>query len=390
MSVYHHGVRVVEVASALRPLRTIATAIIGFVATGPTADATAFPLDRPALVTDISAAIGKAGTQGTLPHVLKAIADQGNAICVVVRVEPGADAAATTANVIGGVGADGMKKGLRALTAAPAVLGVTPRILAVPGLDNEDVTAELVTIAQQLRGFAYASCHGCETKEQAVAYRAQFGARELMLIWPDLITFDTVTATKGTSWASARAIGLRARIDAEIGWHKTLSNVDVAGVSGITKDVFWDLQSPATDAGYLNAAGITTLIKTKSGFRFWGSRTCSDDPRFAFESFTRTAQVLADTMADGMLWAIDKPMHPTLARDVVGGVRAKLKEMVRDAYLLGGDAWLDPTKNPAQAIGAGKLVTGFDYTPVPPLEDLTLEQKVTDEYLADFVALVNA
>jgi len=389
-SPYHHGVRVVEVASALRPLRTIATAIIGFVATGPMADATAFPLDRPALVTDISGAISKAGTQGTLPHVLKAIADHGNAICVVVRVAPGADAAATTANVIGGVGADGMKKGLQALTAAPAVLGVTPRILAVPGLDNEDVTAELVTIAQQLRGYVYASCHGCETKEQAVAYRAQFGAREMTLIWPDFISFDPVTAAKGTSWATARAIGLRARIDAEIGWHKTISNVDVNGVSGINKDVFWDLQSPATDAGYLNAAGITTLIKTKSGFRFWGSRTCSDDPRFAFESFTRTAQVLADTMADGMLWAIDKPMHPTLARDIVGTQRAKIKELVRDGYLLGGDAWLDPAQNPAVAIGAGKLVTGYDYTPVPPLEDLTLQQKVTDDYLGDFVALVNA
>lgn len=387
---YHHGVRVVEITNALRPLRTIATAVIGFVATGPLADANAFPLNRPALVTDISAAMAKAGTTGTLPHVLKAIGDHGNAICVVVRVEPGADAAATTANVIGGVGIDGMKKGLQALTAAPAVLGVTPRILAVPGLDTQDVTVELVQVAQQLRGFAYASCHGCATKEEAALYRANFSARELMLIWPDFIAFDPITAARGESWATARALGLRAKIDSEQGWHKTLSNVEVSGVVGVSKDVFWDLQSSATDAGYLNAANVTTLIKTPSGFRFWGSRTCSDDPLFAFESFTRTAQVLADTNADGMLWAVDKPLHPTLARDIVGGIDAKMKELTRDGYLLGGSAWLDPTKNPATQIGAGKLKITSDYTPVPPLEDLTLELKRTDDYLGTFVSQVVA
>ncbi|MDI8978137.1 phage tail sheath subtilisin-like domain-containing protein, partial [Salmonella enterica subsp. enterica serovar Lubbock] len=39
-----------------------------------------------------------------------------------------------------------------------------------------------------------------------------------------------------------RALGLRARIDQEQGWHKTLSNVGVNGVTGISASVFWDLQ----------------------------------------------------------------------------------------------------------------------------------------------------
>jgi phage tail sheath protein FI len=52
---------------------------------------------------------------------------------------------------------------------------------------------------------------------------------------------------------------------------------------------------------------VTTLIR-RDGFRFWGSRTCSADPLFAFESATRTAQVLADTMAEAHFWAVDKPL----------------------------------------------------------------------------------
>ncbi|MES9261444.1 phage tail sheath subtilisin-like domain-containing protein, partial [Cutibacterium acnes] len=209
--------------------------------------------------------------------------------------------------------------GLKALLAAKTKLGVTPRILGVPGLDSQEVTTELIAVAQKLRAFAYASCWECATKEEAVAHRENFGARELMLIWPDFLSFDTVAEATATAPAVARALGLRAKLDEQVGWHKTLSNIPVNGVTGINKDVFWDLQNPATDAGLLNENEVTTLIR-EGGFRFWGSRTCSDDPLFAFENYTRTAQVLADTMAEAHLWAVDKPMHPSLVRDIIEGI----------------------------------------------------------------------
>ncbi|OPL29919.1 hypothetical protein B5L72_13950, partial [Pseudomonas aeruginosa] len=59
---YHHGVRVQEINDGTRPIRTIATAIIGLVATAEDADATAFPLDTPVLITNVHAPIGKAAT----------------------------------------------------------------------------------------------------------------------------------------------------------------------------------------------------------------------------------------------------------------------------------------------------------------------------------------
>lgn len=71
--------------------------------------------------------------------------------------------------------------GMKALLTAQTKLGVKPRILAVPGHDTQAVAAELVTIAQQLRAFAYVSAWECETKEDAVAYVENFGQRELPL-----------------------------------------------------------------------------------------------------------------------------------------------------------------------------------------------------------------
>lgn len=382
---YHHGVRVVEVSDGSRPIRTIETAVIGIVVTGDSADATMFPLNRPALVTDVASAIGKAGDEGTLPYVLDAIKDHGNPLVVVVRVAEGATSAETTSNVVGTTTAQGQKTGLQALTASKQAFGVTPRIIGAPGLDTLPVATELGAIAKLTRAFTYVSAHGCETREAAVTYRENFGDREMMVIWPEFESWDTIASASRTEWATARALGLRAQIDEDVGWHKTLSNVAVQGVTGISKDVFWDLQSPSTDAGFLNSHEVTTLIR-KDGYRFWGSRTCSEDPLFAFENYTRTAQVLADTMAEAHFWAVDKPMHPTLVRDIVDGINAKLRELVRNGYLIGGEAWYDPRKNDKDSLKAGKLWVSYEYTPVPPLENLMFEQKITDVHLIDFAA----
>ncbi|TRX75282.1 phage tail sheath protein [Pseudomonas mangiferae] len=385
---YHHGVRVLEVNEGSRTIRPVSTAIIGMVCTAEDADPTAFPLDTPVLLTDVQRAVDKAGIKGTLGASLQAIADQAQAVTVVVRAKEGQTEAETVSNLVGTT-ASGRYTGMKALLAARGQLGVTPRILGVPGLDSQPVTAALVGIAQQMRAFAYASAWGCETKEDATAYRANFGARELMLLWPDFLAWSTRDSKTETASATARALGLRAQLDQSVGWHKTLSNAPVNGVTGLSHDVFWDLQNTATDSDYLNSHDVTTLIN-QNGYRFWGSRTCSDDPLFAFENYTRTAQVLADTIAEGQLWAVDKGLHPSLARDLVETVNAKFRELVAAGYLIGAECWFDDSINTKDTLKAGKLYLDYDYTPVPPLEDLTLRQRITDRYLADFASRVNA
>ena len=386
---FHHGSRVIEISEGTRTIRTISTAVIGIVCTADDADADYFPLDTPKLVIDIRTAQGKAGVNGTLAKTLDAIADQTNAMCVVVRVDTGADEAATTTNVIGGVNSEGKLLGMQALLAAQGQFNVKPRIIGAPFLDTPAVAAELIGIAQKLRGFAYISAWDAKTKEDAVTYRGNFGAREVMVIWPDFTGWDTLTSSTITFSAVARALGLRAKIDNDIGWHKTLSNVAVNGVTGLSRDVWWDLQDPATDAGYLNQNEVTALIN-KNGFRFWGNRTCSDDPLFAFENYTRTAQVLMDTIADAHLWAIDKPMHASLIKDIIEGINAKFSELKSNGYIIDGTAWFDPEINTKDTLKAGKLYIDYDYTPVPPLENLMFKQRITDRYLVEFTAAVVA
>lgn len=386
---YHHGVRVQEINEGTRTITTVSTAIVGMVCTGDDADAKAFPLNTPVLITDVLAASGKAGETGTLARSLDAIANQAKPVTVVVRVAQGETEAETTTNIIGGVTTEGKKTGMKALLAAQSQLGVKPRILGVPGHDNEAVASELLAVAQSLRAFAYLSAYGCKTVSEALDYRKNFSQREAMLIWPDFLSWDTTTNAPATAFATARALGLRAKLDQQVGWHKTLSNVGVNGVTGISADVYWDLQDTATDANLLNQNDVTTLIR-KDGFRFWGSRTCSDDPLFQFENYTRTAQVLADTMAEAQMWAVDQPLHPSLAKDIIEGINAKFRELKNGGYIVDGNCWIDEAATHKDVLASGKLVLDYDYTPVPPLENLLLRQRITDQYLMNFTQNVNS
>lgn len=377
-----HGIKTNLLLTGARPILGVAMAVIGLVATATDADVDAFPLDTPVLVTDVRAAIADAGVQGTLAKSLEAIAAQCSPIVIVVRVAEGAANGETSAeeatelNVVGNAGA---YTGVHALLAAESQLGVRPRILGAPGLDTQAVTAALTTVAQALRGFVYASCRtGADglaiatAVADAITYRDEFSARELMLLYPD---FSGDFAGK----AVATALGTRARIDEETGWHKTLSNVPVNGITGISLPVHFDLQDSSNDAGLLNAAPVTTMVRM-NGYRFWGNRTTADEPLWAFESAVRTSQALQDEIAQGLAWAVDKPMNASLVRDVLETINARFRSLTVQGRLVGARAWFDPAANSPTDLAAGKIAFDYDFTPCAPAEAITLNQRITSRY----------
>lgn len=392
---YHHGVRVIETTAVGAAIRVISTAVIGLVATAPNADAEAFPLNTPVLLTNPAGSIGKAGEGGTLAGALAAISGQSRAVTIVVRVEEGADAAATTSNVIGTVTATGQRTGIQALLSAESELGVKPRIIGVPEHDSQAVANALASAAQSLRAFAYVSARNpaggyAQTKEEATAYRKNFGQRELMVLWPRFLAWDSAAGQAQATSAIGYALGLRAKLDQEVGWHKSISNAVINGPLGVDTPVFFDLQNPASDAGYLNAQEVSTIIR-RDGYRLWGSRTCeAPGGKFFFEPYTRTAQVLADTIAEAHFAFVDKPMHPSLVRDMLAHINSRFRDLVTGGYLIGAEAFFDPDRNSQEDLAAGRLLISYRYTPVPVLENLIFEQAITDDYLAEFAQAIQA
>lgn len=378
-----HGITIRETSTGGRAILPRSMAVIGLMATATAAvgapsaalDA-AFPLNKAVLISDVEAAIGNAGTGGTLKAALEAIGDQTNPIVVVVRVAEGNDQAATDANVIGGT--DGANyTGIQALLSAESTVGVRPRIIGAPGLDTQEVTAELVIAAKKLRAMVYAAAIGDDVAD-VILYRDNFGDRELMLIWPD-------TSDDFAGDAVARALGLRARIDEEQGWHKTISNVTIGGVTALTRDVHFDLQDESTAAGLLNAAPVTTLVRN-NGFRFWGNRTCAGDeqPEFSFESAVRTSFALQDMLLDVVAPFLDQPMTVGLIKDLLETANAAARQLVVEGRIIGALFYYDAAKNSASALATGRPTFCLKYTPAAPLENPIIELINTTEFYADF------
>ena len=187
----------------------------------------------------------------------------------------------------------------------------------------------------------------------------------------------------------ATALALRAKIDETdpASFTKSISNVAISTVDGISYPRTWDLEDPDTEVGFLNSNEVTSLIQHE-GFRFWGNRTCSDDPRFAFETTTRTAQFFLDTIIAGCFPFVDKPLTPILARDIIDSINAKSRQFVAKGWLIGASCWYNEEINNPQDLSQGFMYIDYDYTPVPTLENLYLNQRITDRYLVDFSKLI--
>ena len=380
----HHGITANEYTEGVRSISDISTAIIGMVCTAEDADAKAFPLNTPIFATSAYDLLAKAGTKGTLAKSLDAIVDQADAQVVIVRVADSKNTEELKANVIG-TAEGGKYTGLKALRRAKAVTGYTPKILGVPELDSQDVLTELVGVAQATRAFAYGSAGGNPDITEVGNYRKNFGQRELMLIDNEFMAFDPNTKKTETAATIARILGARAKLDKNVGWHKSISNTEINGVGGLKFARSFDLLDKNCDANTINNKDVTTLIR-EDGFRVWGNRTCSNDSMMAFEIATRTAQIIQETIAYAFMWALDKRLHPSMMEDIIMAINAKLAQYVNKGYILGARVFIDKTLNTSETVQAGQFTISYEFTWVPPLENMVLNQHVTDTF---FVNLVN-
>lgn len=379
----HHGITAKEFTHGVRAISDISTAVIGMVCTADDADENVFPLNTPVFHTSAYNVLGKAGEKGTLAKSLDAIIDQADAQIVIVRVAESENADTLKANIIGSA-SGGNYTGLKALRRSKALTGQTPKILGVPEMDSQEVVTELVGLAQATRAFVYASAGGAENISEVSSYRQNFGQRELMLIDNDFLAFDPAAKANKPAATIARVLGARAKLDTQVGWHKSISNTEINGVSALKHGRTFDLLDKNCDANTLNNADITTLIR-ENGFRIWGNRTCASDPMMAFEVAVRSAQIIQETIASTFLWAMDKPMHPSLIEDIIMGINAKLAEYVNKGYILGARVFIDPTLNTSQTVQAGQFTISYEWTYVPPLENMVFEQHNSDTFFVNLV-----
>lgn len=134
------GLSITRIDNEPRPAIVTDMSIVGLVFTAPEADASVFPLNTPVqFYSDEVAKVAKLGSTGTGPIAVELINQQlgefqAAATIVGVRVEEGANATETIVNLRGNINS---RTGMYALLNAGAELGITPRLICVPGFTSQ-------------------------------------------------------------------------------------------------------------------------------------------------------------------------------------------------------------------------------------------------------------
>ncbi|EKO3963154.1 phage tail sheath C-terminal domain-containing protein [Vibrio plantisponsor] len=382
---FKHGIFGVTDNSGVRPMQMADTSFAVVVGTAPDADAETYPLNKPVLVAGNIHKIAKldmvGNNAGTLPDALEAVYDQKRCAIAIIRVEEGVDAAATILNIIGGVDpVTGAKSGIEAILDVQSITGKRPRLLHVPDfLKEQAVLTKLLPIATRLRCKVFGECPGT-TYEEAVAYRQLWGDKRLELFWPRMKNAEGRLVPM-----SSYMLGLEIQKDQDpnYGYSASISNLKINGTLGTEIPIDYADGDTNCMAHLLNENQITTVI-LDDGYRSWGNLSCSDDPKWQFNSHVRVNDMILDMITTSLKWARDRKILRTFVEDVTDSVQQGLDGETRAGHLYGATAWADPDLNPPESIIAGNFYLDYDFTPPGIAQNIT----VTSHFINDYADVI--
>lgn len=270
---------------------------------------------------------------------------------------------------------------------AESVTGSKPHILIAPGYTEHvtratpagpptaaAVTSGLVATAERLRAVIVADGPNT-TDADAIAYRKLLSSRRVYVVDPGVKLDDGGGATDAP--ASARIAGLIVRNDRERGYWSSPSNRQVLGISGASRAIDFTLGDSASSANLLNAGEVATIIRSPlGGYRLWGNRTTSADPKWAFLGVVRTADVINESLLRAHLWAVDRNLTKTYVEDVVESVNDFLRRLIAQGAILSGRCWADPARNTDAEREAGRVYFDFEFDPPSPAERITFRSQL--------------
>ncbi|PNG36283.1 phage tail sheath family protein [Pseudomonas protegens] len=382
MSGFFHGVTVTNVDTGTRTISLPSSSIIGLVDTfteGPTATAKVNDL---LLITNEREAIAAWGPDAAITKACQAIYQRAKAVIVACGVAKMTDAAEQTSAIIGGVLADGKRTGLQALLDGKSRFNAQPRLLVTPKHSSTlAIGTALVALADKLRGLAILDGPNT-TDEAAMAYAKNFGAKRAYMVDPGVQHWDNGANATVDAPASAWVAGLFAWTDNEYGFWASPSNKEFVGITGTKRPIEFLDGDETCRANLLNNANITTIIRD-AGFRLWGNRTLSSDPKWAFVTRVRTMDIVMDAILFGHKWAVDRSITATYVKDVTEGLQAFMRDLKNQGAIINFEVYADTELNTASQLEQGKVYWNIRFTDVPPAENPHFRVEVTNQWLTE-------
>jgi hypothetical protein len=271
---------------------------------------------------------------------------------------------------------------LQALLDGKSKHNAQPKLLIAPGHSAKQAVATAMdSLAGKLR--AIAIIDGPNTTDEAVMeYAENFGSKRVFLVDPGVQYWDTVASETVDAPGSAWVAGLFAWTDANYGYWASPSNKEFVGITGTTRPIEYLDGDETCRANLLNGANITTIIRD-GGYRLWGNRTCSSDPKWAFVTRVRTCDILMDAIQAGHKWAVDRSITKTYVKEVTEGLDAFMRDQKNAGAIINFEVFADTELNTASQIEQGKVYWRIRFTDVPPAENPNFLIEVTNQWLTE-------
>ncbi|MGY3257033.1 phage tail sheath family protein [Pseudomonas sp. GM17] len=382
MSGFFHGVTVTNVDTGARTIALPSSSIIGLVDTFVPAPAYSAQPNDLVLITNEREAVAAFGPDSAMTKACQAIYIRAKAVIVACGVAKLDDPAEQTSAIIGGVQTNGKRTGLQALLDGKSRFNAQPRLLVTPKHSATlAVGTALVALADKLRGLAILD--GPNTTDEAVmAYAENFGAKRAYMVDPGVQHWATTVAATVDAPGSAWTAGLFAWTDSEYGFWASPSNKEFVGITGTTRPIEFLDGDETCRANLLNNANIATIIRD-DGFRLWGNRTLSSDPKWAFVTRVRTMDIVMDAILYGHKWAVDRSITATYVNDVTEGLRAFMRDLKAQGAIINFEVYADPELNTESQLEQGKVYWNIRFTDVPPAENPNFRVEVTKQWLRE-------
>ncbi|MBV4492235.1 phage tail sheath subtilisin-like domain-containing protein [Pseudomonas oryzicola] len=382
MAGFFHGVTVTNVDTGARNVALPSSSIIGLVDTFTEGANVSAKVGDLLLITNEREAVAAFGADAAITKACRAIYTRSKAVIVATGVAKGADAAAQISAIIGGVQASGKRTGLQALLDGKSRFNTQPRLIVAPKHSaTQAVATAMQSIAEKLRAVAIVDGPNT-TDEAATAYAKSFGSKRIYMVDPGVQVWDTATNATIDAPASAWAAGVFAWTDSEYGFWSSPSNKEFVGITGTTRAIEYLDGDETCRANLLNNANIATIIRD-DGFRLWGNRTLSSDPKWAFVTRVRTMDMVMDAILYGHKWAVDRGITSTYIRDVTEGLQAFMRDLKAQGAIINFEVYADPVLNTASQLEQGKVYWNIRFTDVPPAENPNFRIEVTNQWLTE-------
>ncbi|WP_085710851.1 MULTISPECIES: phage tail sheath family protein [unclassified Pseudomonas] len=385
---FFHGITTTVVDTGARTISLPSSSIIGLCDTftpgilgGGTAKA-----GELILLTRESEAIAAFGADSAITKAAQAIYVRTKAVIVAVGVPKLEDPALQTSAIIGGVLVGGQRTGLQALLDGKSKHNVQPKLLIAPKHSaTQAVATAMDALAAKLRAIAIIDGPNT-TDEAALAYAQEFGSKRLFMADPGVQFWDTILSATIDAPASAWVAGLFAWTDSQYGYWASPSNKEFVGITGTSRPIEYLDGDETCRANLLNNANIATIIRD-GGYRLWGNRTLSSDPKWAFVTRVRTCDILMDAVQAGHKWAVDRSITKTYVKDVTEGLNAFMRDQKNAGAIINFEVYPDDELTTASQIMQGKVFWRIRFTDVPPAENPNFLFEVTDQWATEVLEI---